>query len=238
MKKHTSGFTLVELMVTIAVIAIMAAIAFPSMRDFVASARIANRAEQIGNLFRFAKSEAVRLGKPVIICGTQIRDDGRSLGVCDDKQLNSGLMAYADNNRNGVFDTGVDAELRTITINAGSKNNLKLGTANYQMALNGAITPIMPAAPEFIFMSSGAFGTKPNTGNLTGLQVQNRFVAFQLYDNLQYSKARNFRGRVVYITPTGVVNTCRDQVTRPSTAGTNSSQNAIIAAVCNLPTNS
>lgn len=236
MKKHTSGFTLVELMVTIAVMAIMAAIAFPSMRDFVAGARIANRSEQIANLFRFAKSEAVRLGKPVIICGTQIRDDGRSLGTCDASKYNSGLMAYADNNRNGVFDAASDTELRTITVNAGSRTNVQVGTATYQLGLTGRISAIAPTVPEFIFMPSGAFGTKPNAANLTGLQIQNRFAAFQLYNNVAYSAGRNFMGRIVYITPTGVVNTCRDQTTRPNPTSRNATQNTIIAGVCQLPT--
>ena len=46
MKKYTNltkGFTLVELMVTLAVMGIMAAIAFPSMGNFIANTRLTNR---------------------------------------------------------------------------------------------------------------------------------------------------------------------------------------------------
>ena len=41
--KRVQGFTLLELMVTVAIMAIMAAIAFPSMRDFVSNSRLVNR---------------------------------------------------------------------------------------------------------------------------------------------------------------------------------------------------
>ena len=84
--KKIQGFTLLELMVTVVIMAIMAAIALPNMRNFVANTRVVNRSEQIANLFRFAKGEAVRMGAPVIVCGVKIRSDGRPAGECNSKE--------------------------------------------------------------------------------------------------------------------------------------------------------
>ncbi|RKW29313.1 MAG: type II secretion system protein GspH, partial [Kingella sp. (in: b-proteobacteria)] len=120
MKKYTNltkGFTLVELMVTLAVMGIMAAIAFPSMSNFISNTRLTNRAGQVANLFRFAKGEAVRLGVPVVVCGVKVRTDGRPSGVCSPSSVSSGMMAYADNNKNGMYDDGTDVMLRSVSIN-------------------------------------------------------------------------------------------------------------------------
>ena len=65
MYSKQKGFTLIELLVVIAIAAIMATIAFPNLSQWIASRRAASQAEQIANLLRFARSEAVRLNLPV-----------------------------------------------------------------------------------------------------------------------------------------------------------------------------
>lgn len=54
------GLSLIELMVTVVVIAILAAVALPNMRDFFDRKRLVSQVEAIANLMEFARSEAIK----------------------------------------------------------------------------------------------------------------------------------------------------------------------------------
>jgi type IV fimbrial biogenesis protein FimT len=60
MKNKISGFTLIEMMVTIAVLAILAAIAVPNYQRFVASSRMTAQANDFLASLQLARSEAVK----------------------------------------------------------------------------------------------------------------------------------------------------------------------------------
>lgn len=78
MKDHSSGFTLLEFMLTIAILAIIVSIGVPNFRDFVRNSRIAGAANDIITDFNLARSEAVKRHVPVTLCKSQ---DG---AACDD----------------------------------------------------------------------------------------------------------------------------------------------------------
>ena len=61
------GFTLVELLVTLAVLAIIAALAVPSYQDFVQKRQITSAAEQITSFIGEARSEAIRRNDNVTV---------------------------------------------------------------------------------------------------------------------------------------------------------------------------
>jgi type IV fimbrial biogenesis protein FimT len=64
------GFTLVELMVTVAVVGILAAIAVPAMTSLVNGNRLAGATGELTASLQLARSEAIRRSAPVTICGT------------------------------------------------------------------------------------------------------------------------------------------------------------------------
>ncbi len=65
---NNSGFTLVELMVTIAIFATLAMLAIPSFNQIIASTRLTTATNDLYGSLVQAKSEAIRRGTRVTLC--------------------------------------------------------------------------------------------------------------------------------------------------------------------------
>jgi len=66
-RDRIAGFTLVELMVTVAIIAILASLAAPSFSDFIRNQRIKNASFDLVSDLTYARSEAVKRNGSVTI---------------------------------------------------------------------------------------------------------------------------------------------------------------------------
>jgi type IV fimbrial biogenesis protein FimT len=65
-----AGFTLVELMITVAVFAIVAAIAAPAMQSMVAASRLNGATGEMVTALQLARSEAIRRNTRVTVCAS------------------------------------------------------------------------------------------------------------------------------------------------------------------------
>lgn len=74
MQNRQPGFTVVELLVTIAIVGILAAIAAPSFIGVVNTNRLAANANELLSIIQYARSEAVRSNSRVIFCGSLSAD--------------------------------------------------------------------------------------------------------------------------------------------------------------------
>ncbi|HEX4508872.1 MAG TPA: GspH/FimT family pseudopilin, partial [Burkholderiaceae bacterium] len=95
------GFTLVELLVTVAVAAIMLALAAPMLRDFVSSRAVASQADDLVAALRFARGEAMKRSNPVSVC----RLDSAAAEACS---TSTGKwqywMVFVERGNRGVYD--------------------------------------------------------------------------------------------------------------------------------------
>ncbi len=105
--RRIKGFTLLELMVTVAVMAILASIAFPSFQTTIRSSRVAAAHNELLGLMNLARSEAIRSGRGGGVCASA--DGATCSGSWSD-----GALAYADANGNGSKGSG-ETVLRFVT---------------------------------------------------------------------------------------------------------------------------
>lgn len=95
---RSRGFTLVELMVTVSVIAILAAIAVPGMTALINNSRINGQSEELVSSLQLARAEAVRRNARVTVCPST---DG---STCASSTSWSGWVIRGHDNVNNVDD--------------------------------------------------------------------------------------------------------------------------------------
>ena len=69
-KNKQSGFTLVELMVLLAVVGVVSAIGIPSFRAMMVNSELVDTANSLRMSMKLARSEAVARGKNAIVCSS------------------------------------------------------------------------------------------------------------------------------------------------------------------------
>ncbi len=104
-KRQTSGFTLIELMVTIAIMAIALAIALPSFQGSLRSNRVSTTTNELLASLSLARTEAIKSTMGGGVCSSA---NGTTCGGT----WNDGWVVWTDTNRNGVFNAGTDTVVR------------------------------------------------------------------------------------------------------------------------------
>ena len=119
------GFTLIELMITIAIAAILLTVGVPSFRDFVVNSRIATDSSNLAADLAFARSEAVKRAQGVSIC----QRASTLTPSCGNGGWELGRVIFSDSGTPGVID-GTDIPLR-VREDIGTGNTLtSAGFAN------------------------------------------------------------------------------------------------------------
>lgn len=128
---HIRGFTLIELMVTLAVAAILVTVAAPSFRTFIQNGRITTQTNDLLADINFARSEAIRRSRLVGICPINPATNQCAVGG----NWANGRLVFVDSDNNGAW-TATDEQLRLRTTLTGS-NTMVLKDANNPLFFGG-----------------------------------------------------------------------------------------------------
>jgi type IV fimbrial biogenesis protein FimT len=93
--KAERGFTLIEVVVTLAIVAIAAGLAIPMFRDVIRNTTVSGETNDFITALATARSEAVRRGTDVAVI---------SNGPPGSSEWTTGWQVIADSDRNGSFD--------------------------------------------------------------------------------------------------------------------------------------
>ena len=137
------GFTLIELMITIAIAAILLTIVVPGFAGLVSSNRITTQTNELVTDLMVAKSAAVQRGVKVAICiRNAAGNDCNTAG-----SWSNGWIVFTDPNGNGTVDAG-----ETITrVHEVLPTGITLTSAGF------ATATILTYAPSGSVSSNGAF---------------------------------------------------------------------------------
>lgn len=123
MQNRPAGFTLIELMVTLSVLAILLTIGIPSLQMFIQNSRLQSQSAALVGDFNYARAEAVRLGSPVAVCASA---DGASCSGA--LAWETGWIVFNDRNGNGAVDAAELPVLRAAPA-LGGGNTMRAGGA-------------------------------------------------------------------------------------------------------------
>lgn len=122
-----AGLTLIELLVTIAIAAILAGLAAPSFRELLASNRLKSQASAMLSSLLLARGEAIKRNGRVVLCKSA---DGAACTA--DGGWEQGWIVFADGNNNAALDAGETVIQRQAALGEGLRLTGKTANiANY-----------------------------------------------------------------------------------------------------------
>lgn len=92
--KRTYGFTLIELMITLVVAAVLMGVAIPFLSGLVFRTQLSTATNELSSQLALARAEAVNRGRTAALCGS-------SDGFSCDGQWSKGFAVWVDANRDG-----------------------------------------------------------------------------------------------------------------------------------------
>jgi type IV fimbrial biogenesis protein FimT len=124
-RRQVAGFTLLELMVTISIMAILLAVALPSFQGSLRSNRLATTSNELLASLSLARSEGIRSTRGGGVCASA---NGTSCGA----DWNQGWMVWTEKDGDGVYDND-----ETVVRDSQGKPQLQLTGSAATVAFDG-----------------------------------------------------------------------------------------------------
>lgn len=174
-RTNVGGFTLVELMVTLGVMAILVLVAAPSVRDALMNVRMSAQANDLMADLALARSHAVKTGAPVFLCPSPSPHT-----TCSGTDWTVGWLVFADVSGDGVQNVATEPALK-------SRQAVQAGNTIVVANLNGSgylpyrptgVTNATSAASSTFTMCDGR--TTPDRGRLITISSTGRAIATRI----------------------------------------------------------
>ena len=121
--KYQHGFTLIELIITVTVAAVLVAVAAPNMSEFVKNNARVTRVNTMVTALNYARGEAVSRNARVTLCKSAGPDFDACAAV-GTGDFENGWIVFLDNGAFGGFIDGVDIRLRVFQPDMGGNATL------------------------------------------------------------------------------------------------------------------
>ncbi len=192
--QRTLGFTLVELIVTIAIVAILAAIALPSFREFNLRMTTTTNTNELVGALNVARAEAVRRGRSVAV-------------IANDGNWNNGWQVVVAKVTGGVLEDPPTSPGTTAAACAASIEDGIAMCAQHRGAMEGGFTVLA--------LATGAGGDN-------GIVVFSPTGALRGASEFDFSLCRPAdmkdpaQSRRIHVAPSGIINARRDTTSAPA----------------------
>ena len=151
-RRRDRGFTMVELLVVMAIVGILLSLATPSMAKFIADWRVNSAVNSMTRDFRLARAESIKRSRRVIICRANAALSACAGSVTPKRdEWKDGWLVFVDNDFSDTYTSNTDEVLAK------------------QRALPGIKTFISGQVVTFTFLPNGLM---KRSGNNTSFNVQ------------------------------------------------------------------
>lgn len=147
-----SGFTLIELMVTVSILAILLSIGIPSFNETIRNNRTAAQANDLISALSLARSEAVKQGLPVAVCSANTEQTA----CADATNWANGWLVFRDE---GTTLGAIDKGEPILQISRQVANGLQLSSSLSYVRFSPSGAPTNAASITFSLLPQGCTGT-------------------------------------------------------------------------------
>jgi type IV fimbrial biogenesis protein FimT len=164
--RNQDGFTLIEMMVTLAISAIMITSGVPAFQHIVQTNRQAAQSAMLVRALQFARTEAIRRAANVTVCSGSATGGHSGKPVCSkSRDWSNGWIVFIDNH-GGAGDFNKDDKLLHVfpALDAGATLTSDLGTGRFDPKDKRPIGPLDLKDPKGPGKAGASFVSYTSTG--------------------------------------------------------------------------